>query len=83
MFNFDQYNVLLAIATNIPQRLKTQVLCSRDTYISSNSLLMYSLTPLEFGYKVDIVTWNQKKHWGYLTIKLSNGQEEAQVELNQ
>ncbi len=44
---------------------------------------MYSLTPLEFGYKVDVVTWNQKTHWGYLTIKLSNGQEEAQVELNQ
>ncbi|KTF72911.1 hypothetical protein cypCar_00048594, partial [Cyprinus carpio] len=36
----------------------------------------------EFGYKVDIVTWNQKTHWGYLTIKLSNGQKEAQVELN-
>uniref|UniRef100_A0A671KMA2 Lipase member H-like n=1 Tax=Sinocyclocheilus anshuiensis TaxID=1608454 RepID=A0A671KMA2_9TELE len=36
----------------------------------------------EFGYKVDIVTWNQKTHWGYLTIKLSDGQEEAQVELN-
>ncbi|XP_016151442.1 lipase member H [Sinocyclocheilus grahami] len=36
----------------------------------------------EFGYKVDIITWNQKTHWGYLTIKLSDGQEEAQVELN-
>ncbi len=23
MYNFDPYNVLLAIATNIPQRLKT------------------------------------------------------------
>ncbi len=23
MYNFDAYNVLLAIATNIPQRLKT------------------------------------------------------------
>ncbi|XP_067279274.1 lipase member H [Pseudorasbora parva] len=36
----------------------------------------------KFGYKVDIVTWNQKVHWGYLTIKLSNGKEETQVELN-
>ncbi len=25
MYNFDPYNVLLAIATNIPQRLKTGV----------------------------------------------------------
>ncbi|KAK7130740.1 hypothetical protein R3I94_016025 [Phoxinus phoxinus] len=36
----------------------------------------------KFGYKVDIVTWNQKLHWGYLTIKLHNGKEETQVELN-
>uniref|UniRef100_A0A8C1VPE2 Lipase, member Ia n=1 Tax=Cyprinus carpio TaxID=7962 RepID=A0A8C1VPE2_CYPCA len=36
----------------------------------------------KFGYKVDIVTWNQKTHWGYLTIKLSNRKEEVQVELN-
>lgn len=34
------------------------------------------------GYKVDILAWNQKTHWGYLTIKLSNGTEETQVELN-
>ncbi|XP_057216799.1 lipase member H isoform X1 [Triplophysa rosa] len=35
----------------------------------------------KFGYKVDIVTWNQKTHWGYLTITLQDGQQESQVEL--
>lgn len=41
------------------------------------------LTPPEFGYNVDIVTWNKKKHWGYLTMTLQDGQQESQVELKQ
>ncbi|KAL1252367.1 hypothetical protein QQF64_017060 [Cirrhinus molitorella] len=48
------------------------------TYFQTNKALPFC----KFGYKVDIVTWNQKTHWGYLTIKLNNGEEEAQVELN-
>uniref|UniRef100_A0A673LJC4 Lipase member H-like n=1 Tax=Sinocyclocheilus rhinocerous TaxID=307959 RepID=A0A673LJC4_9TELE len=48
------------------------------TYFQTNKASPFC----KFGYKVDIVTWNQKTHWGYLTIKLSDGQEEAQVELN-
>ncbi len=37
MYNFDPYNVLLAIATNIPQRLKTGfVLHARDTNVKKS-----------------------------------------------
>ncbi|XP_043077336.1 lipase member H [Puntigrus tetrazona] len=48
------------------------------TYFQTNKASPFC----KFGYKVDIVTWNQKKHWGYLTITLSSGLEEARVELN-
>ncbi|KAI2650930.1 Lipase member H [Labeo rohita] len=59
----------------------------KDTLVQLNQTRTYFQTNKEtpfckFGYKVDIVTWNQKTHWGYLTIKLSNGQKETQVELN-
>ncbi len=37
MYNFDPYNVLLAIATNIPQRLKTGfVLQARVTMLNNH-----------------------------------------------
>ncbi|KTG38983.1 hypothetical protein cypCar_00028764, partial [Cyprinus carpio] len=59
----------------------------RDTLLQRGQTRTYFQTNkaspfCKFGYKVDIVTWNQKTHWGYLTIKLSNRKEEAQVELN-
>ncbi|XP_055035148.2 lipase member H [Misgurnus anguillicaudatus] len=47
------------------------------TYFQTNAASPYC----RFGYKVDIVIWNQKTHWGYLTIKLQDGNEESQVEL--
>uniref|UniRef100_A0A672R248 Lipase member H-like n=1 Tax=Sinocyclocheilus grahami TaxID=75366 RepID=A0A672R248_SINGR len=55
--------------------------CPR-TIFSAVFCLYFQHHSSKFGYKVDIITWNQKTHWGYLTIKLSDGQEEAQVELN-
>uniref|UniRef100_A0A8C2I878 Lipase, member Ia n=1 Tax=Cyprinus carpio TaxID=7962 RepID=A0A8C2I878_CYPCA len=59
----------------------------RDTLLQRGQTRTYFQTNkaspfCKFGYKVDIVTWNQKTHWGYLTIKLSNRKEEVQVELN-
>ncbi len=33
MYNFDPYNVLLAIATNIPQRLKTAFVLQDNNYV--------------------------------------------------
>ncbi|TRY59382.1 hypothetical protein DNTS_004292, partial [Danionella cerebrum] len=45
------------------------------TYFQTNNAAPFC----QFGYKVDILTWNQKTQWGYLTIKLSNGEEETQV----
>ncbi len=54
MYNFDPYNVLLAIATNIPQRL---LLCSRDTCLYNTYLSLTYLQTLpdtnnmpEFGH---------------------------------
>ncbi|XP_051959569.1 lipase member H-like [Xyrauchen texanus] len=36
----------------------------------------------KFSYKVDILIWNKRTHWGYFTIKLEDGKQEAQVDLN-
>ncbi len=33
IYNFDQYNVILGIATNIPQRFKTGFVVQGHTYI--------------------------------------------------
>ncbi|XP_051537241.1 lipase member H-like isoform X1 [Myxocyprinus asiaticus] len=48
------------------------------TYFQTNNAFPYC----KFGYKVDIVTWNQQTQWGSLTIKLEDGKQETQVELN-
>ncbi len=57
MYNFDPYNVLLAIATDIPQRL---LLCSRDTCLYNTYLSLTYLQTLpdtnnmpEFGHLQD------------------------------
>ncbi len=40
MYNFEPYNVLLSIATDIPVLLMT-VLCCRDTYDSTGTARMH------------------------------------------
>ncbi len=36
MYHFDQYSVLLAIAANIPQRLKTGFVLQGHTWLKKN-----------------------------------------------
>lgn len=43
------------------------------TYFSTNKKSPYFMT----NYIVEIVTWNQEVRWGYITIKLHSGSEEA------
>ncbi len=64
MDNFDPYNVFLAIATNIPQRLKT-VLCSRVTNVSwaaNQHIIMIS------EGSCDTENWsNDAENWALIT----------------
>ncbi len=51
IYNFDPYNVFLAIATNKPQRLKT-VLCSRVTYLFRTALDCRGILAGSNGFKL-------------------------------
>ncbi len=46
MYNFDSYNVLLSIATNIAVLLMT-LLCCRDTYMKNHKYLWKYLKPYD------------------------------------
>lgn len=43
------------------------------TYFRTNAQSPFCMT----SYRVDVVTWNQEAHWGYITIKLQSGSKEA------
>lgn len=35
------------------------------------------------NYRVDVMIWNKNVQWGYLTVKLHNGSEEAVANIDQ
>uniref|UniRef100_A0A672R260 Lipase member H-like n=1 Tax=Sinocyclocheilus grahami TaxID=75366 RepID=A0A672R260_SINGR len=77
------FSVLIFFKCTNPKLLNCIVLFLDEQKIFFFFLNIKNLTgPKLLNGSVDIITWNQKTHWGYLTIKLSDGQEEAQVELN-
>ncbi len=57
MNNFDPYNVFLAIATNIPQRLKTAFLVQGHTHIHIHILIhtyIYIYIDSHYNYTIQL-----------------------------
>lgn len=35
------------------------------------------------NYRVDVMVWNNKEHWGQVDIEIHNGTDKAMAEINQ
>ncbi len=78
MHNFDPYNVLLSIATNIPQRLKTGCVLQGHKHIFYDLIRFIHKLVIRFDYQFDVIQFNID-YFGYISgtvhAKFSQGKK--------